>query len=425
MGAAMVLLQWMDQFTQTGVTQALIQKPADVRPYLDTAFTVQALRGIGLFCALVVAAPLASSFFKTDVTITVRVAALMLLLRGFNNPAVVFFRRDLDFRRDTMWRAIGTFAGLAVAVVVGVAYRNVWALLLSLIAAQTFETATSYWVSSFRPKFAVDRARSRELFAFGRWVFLSNLVSYFGLYADSLAVGRFLGPANLGSYQVAVQLSMSPIIVFATHVSGVSFPAFSKVENKQQLAAAYLRVIRIFALVTVPVGCMLAVFGRPIVRIVLGPKWLSIANLLPVLSVAGIGMAVAIVSASALMAVGRPDLHFRVSAVRSAVLAVIIYPLLARYGNIGVASAVAVSTMLAACYSVGVTGRLLGVSFLRFLGAFRSAILPSAVFLALRLLIGDSLSATWVIAMALSCGVLGLVLRATLSGEFKGKAVVV
>src|SRR5262249_46929099 len=45
MGIALFVLGCLETFTETGYTTALIQKQGDIRPYLDTTFTIQALRG--------------------------------------------------------------------------------------------------------------------------------------------------------------------------------------------------------------------------------------------------------------------------------------------------------------------------------------------------------------------------------------------
>lgn len=47
-GIALLALSALETFTQTGFQAALIQRKEDVRPYLDTAWTVQAIRGVAL-----------------------------------------------------------------------------------------------------------------------------------------------------------------------------------------------------------------------------------------------------------------------------------------------------------------------------------------------------------------------------------------
>ena len=69
LGIAMLLLHILETFTQTGFGAALVQrKEQDVHPYLNTAWTVNVLRGAVLFLIFVAAAPLAIQFFDGDGT---------------------------------------------------------------------------------------------------------------------------------------------------------------------------------------------------------------------------------------------------------------------------------------------------------------------------------------------------------------------
>jgi len=65
MGIALLAMSALETFTQTGFQAALIQKKGDIRDYLDTAWTISALRGLALFAVLYLAAPYIALFFNT------------------------------------------------------------------------------------------------------------------------------------------------------------------------------------------------------------------------------------------------------------------------------------------------------------------------------------------------------------------------
>ncbi len=69
LGIAMLLLQILETFTQTGFNTALVQrKEENIHSYLGTAWTVNVIRGMVLFLIFVTAAPLAIHFFDGDGT---------------------------------------------------------------------------------------------------------------------------------------------------------------------------------------------------------------------------------------------------------------------------------------------------------------------------------------------------------------------
>jgi len=64
-GIAMLSIATLETFSQSGFQTALIQKKGNIESYLDTAWTVSALRGIVLFSILLFSAPLIARFFNT------------------------------------------------------------------------------------------------------------------------------------------------------------------------------------------------------------------------------------------------------------------------------------------------------------------------------------------------------------------------
>jgi len=81
MGLALLAMSALETFIQTGFQAALIQKKGDIRDYLDTAWTVSALRGLALFAVLFFAAPYIALFFDTPAaTPIMRVIGVSMLL---------------------------------------------------------------------------------------------------------------------------------------------------------------------------------------------------------------------------------------------------------------------------------------------------------------------------------------------------------
>jgi hypothetical protein len=93
---------------------------------------------------------------------------------------------------------------------------------------------------------------------------------------------------------------------------------------------------------------VIAVAANPIVRILLGEKWLSAVPILRVLAVAMVFRGIIIIASEAFYAAERPGLAFLTNAVRVAVMAITIYPLAKIFGTMGVAYSVLVCSVAAA-----------------------------------------------------------------------------
>ena len=126
---AMVVVGFLEVFTQTGVDLALIRDANATREHYDTAWTFEILQGAGLALALLAAAPFATRYFGDARVLTVmQLLSLRAFIGGFENIGVVAFRRDMNFDRE-FW--FGVFKKLCmVALTIGAAFvfRSYWAL---------------------------------------------------------------------------------------------------------------------------------------------------------------------------------------------------------------------------------------------------------------------------------------------------------
>lgn len=404
MGIGILVLRWLEHFTESGINKALIRNPGDIRPYLDTAWTVQLVRSVGLALVLYAFAPYGAWFFgNPEATPVIRALALLTLLRGLINPAVVFMPKELDFRRVVAWNLTEVLAGLAVAIPLALLYRNVWALVLSLLAGQAAKTAASFWIEPYWPSLRFDRARAGDLLRFGRWIFGLNVVNFLSVNIDSLFVGKLLGSMALGFYQVGHQVAGLPTREVRTIVVRVMFPTFARLRD-QALGRAYLQVLEVVSSIALPVGCLLTVFAGPIVSFLLGDRWLPVVPALQALAWNGVASALTGVAVPLLQAAGRPDVPVKVSVWRVILMVALLYPATSSLGITGAALAVMIPAMLAVMSQTLAASRLGGLRNAAVLAAFKVGALGSVLFLAAGVVAWFLSSAALVVAGGLAVG---------------------
>jgi O-antigen/teichoic acid export membrane protein len=97
LGIAILAISTLETLSQTGFQAALIQKKENIESYLDTAWTVSAIRGIILFLILFLSAPVIAKFFNSpQATLIIRIIAVSTLLSGFRNIGILFFQKELE-----------------------------------------------------------------------------------------------------------------------------------------------------------------------------------------------------------------------------------------------------------------------------------------------------------------------------------------
>ena len=335
MGIALLAMSALETFSQTGFDTALIQKKENTEAYLDTGWTVQAIRGILLFGILFAAAPLVAMFFNTQkATAIVRVIAVTELLKGFTNIGVIYFKKELEFNKQFLYQFSGTLADLTVAILAALTLRSVWALVFGLLAGQFVRLIMSYVIHPYRPRLGFNQRQFKELFGFGKWIFGSSILVFLVTQGDDILVGKLLGVVALGFYQMAYSISNMPATEIAHVVSQVSFPAFSKLQdNSAKLGEAYLKVLQLTAFISIPLAGLIFILAPEFTKIFLGEKWMPMVPAMQVLVLAGLLRSIA--ATPIFSSVGKPRIETAWQTTRLVVLAVFIYPFTIRWGILG------------------------------------------------------------------------------------------
>ncbi|WP_418285042.1 lipopolysaccharide biosynthesis protein [Halorubrum sp. DTA46] len=339
MGIALVSLSATRNFSKIGLKTALIQqKNENVDEYLDTAWCLEAGRGVLIFAVLFVAAPFIGDLFGEPSAVPlIRVIGLGPLLFGLRNPGIIYFRKDLEFHKEFVYQVSGGI----VQFVVGVGYvlisPTVWALVFAYVSADAFKFGLSYVIHNYRPWPSFDVSIARELINYGKWITASSILYFLYSEGDDAFVGWFLSATALGFYQYAYRIADTPSSEVSEILASVSFPAYSKLQdNPAELRQALLATTRVTGFITIPMAVGIALVAPSFVPVVLGDDWIPMIRIMQLLALYGMFHSITRNFGSVWKALDRPDLLAKLAALRVACIAILIWPAAARFGIEGV-----------------------------------------------------------------------------------------
>lgn len=354
-GVALLVVTTLEALTSMGTEVALVTRRGRVEEDLDPAFTLELLRGAALGALALAAAPLAAQLLSTPgATPLIRVLALLPLLRGLANPAAALLVRGGRFQRLFWWGVPEAVAGMVVGVAVAVVRRDAWALVASALAMQVVGTGLSYAMVPYRPRLRLRGRGVRRLLHYGGAMNRTRILTFLSLNLDNMLVGRFLGPAALGLYQVAFRVAEIPAVTLTRAAARVALPMFGSLRgDPRALTRRYLAVVGSVGAALCVCAAFVLLLGERGVRWMLGPDWTRMVPALQLLSLAMVFRTVMQISDQLFGALSRPRLSVPVQGVRFAVLAIALYPLLRWDGLRGVATAVLLAhaggALVAAC----------------------------------------------------------------------------
>lgn len=346
-GITLLAVSFLETFSQSGFQSALIHKKGDINSYLDTSFIVQALRGFLIALILFVSAPYIAIFFEANGAEPIlRVIAIAIFIQGLTNVATIYLQKELEFKKYFFYQVSGTLADIIVSIILAIIFANVWALVAGYMAGIIVRCIVSYMIYFYIPKFRLDIKKAKELMGYGKWVFGTNVIGFFMAQVDSFFVAKLSGVASLGFYQVAYKI---PSILGLEVLAGATFPAYSKIQDDiVKLREAYLKITKIFAMLLMPMAVGIYILIPRFIILFLGDKWLPVLWPMRILSLSALVWTMAVVSDYMFLAIGKPYIQARWSAVRLLILVILLYPFIKMYDLTGASMVVLIGSLFSA-----------------------------------------------------------------------------
>src|SRR5690554_3731827 len=337
MGIVLITISILEALSKTGFEQALIQRTDDIDSLLNVAWTWHLGRGFLLGACVLIASPfLAEWYGEPTLFPLLAISASYIALKGMQNIGIVFFSRDLNFKKIFFINASRAFITLGIAIPALLVLRNVWALLIGFLAGALVELLISYIAHPYRPSFEWNWTKAKSLIRYGKWVTGLSFVTFFSTEGDDIFVSKYLGPTALGFYRLAYDVSNWPATKVTHVISKVSFPTYSRLQHDPvALRAAFKGVMRMTLLLSSTVTILIWFLIPYLVALIIGEKWADIIPLVRILVIAGLIRSIAALGGALFQASNRPDLDFKMNVPRVLIIVGLIWPFSAWWGLVG------------------------------------------------------------------------------------------
>lgn len=379
-----------------GTGEALIQaKEVEARHY-DVVFTLQLVMGSLIYLFFFLIAPWFAAWFDSGLyQDLLRVSALSFLLRPFANLPRVKLRREMRFRPISLIDFSVLLWISAISISLAYGGFGPWSLVLGALIGTSTTAVLLMSVARWRPAFRFDREVAMRLGGYGLKVSATELVGYLSTQTANLIVSRLMGPAIVGLYNKGDSLSQLPLRTISGAVYQPVFRALAQVQDdKNQSRYIYLRTITLLIVYTLPIYIGLAWLARPFIEVVYGPKWLSAAEPLQILSTAGLLFCIWHPAGAVVAAQNQLGRELVVNLISWAALAAgcIVG---AQFGIAGVAWAVLATHIYTTSHMTWLASRCIGIRFSALVAAVAPASVPSLILLATLALLDAMLPANF------------------------------
>jgi PST family polysaccharide transporter len=363
-GMVFVFSNFADQFSDLGLTGAIVQRKEIREEQLSTIFWINMAVGLLVGFILMACSPLIAAFYHEDqlVPITVVIGAVI----GFgtlNDVQTALLQRNMQFYRQTMINiSSGVVAGV-VAVGMALAGCGVWSLVAQFVVNTVVGTLVMWITTSWKPRLIFNFHSVRELLGYSANLQGARVSDYLVHNIDNFMVGRFLDVYTLGIYRMAYKYMFMLNQLMVPTLRPVLIPTLSRIQDDHdRLKPIYIKISQVIAFLSVPLAVGLIVTADSFVLSLLGPKWIDVIPLLRVLGIATIVLPVMDYPAWLLVVLGRADKLVRWRII-DGVISTTFFFIGVQFGVYGVAWAFVLRTAILFYPLTAIPARLIGLSF--------------------------------------------------------------
>ncbi len=345
-GVASLVLTFVETITETGINTILIQED-NIDEFKPTARVISVLRGLIISIVIFLSAGFISNFFHSpESKDLIFMIGFVPLIRGFINPSIIHFKKDLKFHKEFFYRSSIFLVESTVSAILVIIFKDPLALVWGLIVSAIYEVVVSYILASPKLALAYNHEVAKKIVSRGKWITLSGIFDYAFYYGDNIVVGRTLGTHALGIYDMAYRFSLLPITEISDVVAQVTFPVFTKISHdSRRLMKAYIKSTSVIACITIPFGLILILFPTQLVNLILGEKWIEVAGVLRILAVFGIIRSLTNPCGAVFYSLKKQNYVTIITFVGAATLLITILPLIKEFGLNGAAMAAVVASI--------------------------------------------------------------------------------
>lgn len=346
-GLLIVFITFGQVFIDAGFGKALIQKQNRTENDISTVFYFNLI--IALLCYLIIwlAAPFIADFYNIpNLHNLLRVLSISLFFNALFTVPNTLLNIEMNFKEITKVNLVSTLISGAIAIYL--AYQNYgeWALVYHTVI-KSILMATLIWFSiKWKPLFIFSKKSFKGLYGFGSKLLVNSLLNNLVNNITSLFIAKLINAKQLGFYSRGTQFADIAFSIFNSIIDNVLLPGLSPLqEQKLLLISETKKIIKITAIVVIPLFLSLSLFTKPIIIILLTEKW---AEAIPIMQIICISRMITIISGinvNILYVLGRTDLALKQQYFKIAVRVILLIVAIP-YGIIYIALAELLTTII-------------------------------------------------------------------------------
>ena len=294
-----------------GFIAALNRKKEVTQRDYNAVFWMSIITSICFYLLFFFSAPLIADFYdEPRLTSLARYSFLSFLFVSFSIAPRAYIFRNMMVRQSS----IISLVSMALSGVVGIvmAYQGYayWGLATQNIVFTLSVSLINYWFSGWRPSLHIDLSPIRDILGFSSKLIVTNIVVAANTNYLSVLLGKFYTADEVGDFTQANKWNTMGHSLITNMLYSIAQPVLTKTQNEpERQKQVFRKLLRFTAFIAFPAMLCLSLISEEFIVILITEKWLSSAQMLRVLCVAGAVMPISYLFSNLLITSGRSSAY--------------------------------------------------------------------------------------------------------------------
>lgn len=366
-GMLMIFMVLAEAFIDGGFGSALIQKKRPTQEDYSTVFFWNLGMAVLLYAVLYLSAPFIASFYRIPLLCDVlRVQGVILFINAFNIVQRNQLQKSLNFKVLSIVTITTSIVSLLVTILMAYHGFGVWSLVAQNIITAAIPAIIFWFIMKWRPVFVFSKKSFKELFSFGFYMFLTNMLNQLGQQIQGLLIGRFYNPSTMGLYSKANSTERLASSSISQIMTQVTYPLYAEVQDdKVALINMIKRLTMTLSYITFPLMFILLLCAKPLFVLLYSDRWVGCVPYFQVLCLAGLAYSLQSVNYQSISAIGKSKTLFAWTFVKRIVGILFVLAGLFLYGMKGLLIGMVLNTWFSYFVNIGMVSKHIGYKWWR------------------------------------------------------------
>lgn len=325
-GIMMVFIYLSDTIVDSGFGGAFVQKKTIDDIDVNTLFITNVGLGVFLYLLIFISAPFLADYYGIpNLSLYFRVLGLLVIIYALSIVQNAFLLRNLQFKLSAKINLVSCLLSTIICFILAFFGLGIWALIFQVLLQSLFSSLYLWYNNRLKISWVFSKESFWEFWKFGSNLLGANILVTIVNNISNSIIPKIGTLKQSGLYFQASKINSIPVNILSLSIDKSLFPILSRESSLGNLLIKARHLNNIFISFVLPLFPLVSVSSYPLIKIILGNKWVEASSFLTIIIWSGIGLFLQVLYRNVLKSIGNTRDIFYIEIIKSVLTLSIIF----------------------------------------------------------------------------------------------------